>query len=72
MTVWGINGALGASSDGFFVMNAKKLAILAGPISTFLPVRKLKPHKTQPQQHHTTTKMSRRHPTLHPLCPLSP
>jgi hypothetical protein len=28
-----------ASSDGFFVMNAEKLAILAGRISTFLPVR---------------------------------
>jgi hypothetical protein len=25
----------GASSDAFFVMNAEKLAILAGPISTF-------------------------------------
>jgi hypothetical protein len=30
---------LGASSDGFFVMNAEKSAILAGPISTFLPAR---------------------------------
>jgi hypothetical protein len=39
MTIWGINGTLGASSDGFFVMNTEKLAILAGPISTFLPVR---------------------------------
>jgi hypothetical protein len=29
----------GASSDGFFVMNAEKLAILAGPISTLLPAR---------------------------------
>ncbi len=30
---------LGASSDAFFVTSADKLAILAGPILTFLPVR---------------------------------
>jgi hypothetical protein len=29
---------LGASSDRFFVVNADKSAILAGPISLFLPV----------------------------------
>jgi hypothetical protein len=33
---------LGASSDAFFVLSADKLAILAGPILTFLPVRELK------------------------------
>jgi hypothetical protein len=30
---------MGASSDAFFVMRAEKLAILAGPILAFLPVR---------------------------------
>ncbi len=71
ITILGILFTLGASSDAFFVMNAEKLAILAGPISTFLPVRELK-QSSQPQSQHTTTNMIRRRHTLHRLCPLSP
>jgi hypothetical protein len=63
---------LGASSDALFVMSAEKSTILAGPILASLPVRvklvTITTHNTQ----HTTTKMSRRHPTLHQLCHLSP
>jgi hypothetical protein len=55
-------------------MNAKKSAILAGPVSTCSTSKVAKTGLSQPQHttQHTTTKMSRCHPTLHWLCPLSP
>ncbi len=64
----------GAFCDAFFVMNVEKSAILAGPISTFSTSKVAKTGLSQPQHttQHTTTKMSRCHPTLHQLCPLSP
>ncbi len=48
----------------FFVMSVGKLAILAGPILASLPVRVKLITTTTHNTQHTTTKISRRHPTL--------
>jgi hypothetical protein len=62
---------LGHLGMHFFVINAEKLAILAGPISTFSTSKVAKTGLSQPQHttQHTTNKMSCCHPTLHLLEP---